>query len=484
MSQAIETHEQLRGLIATLTHRQLVRYLRALVGGSLGFDYMKVSKADLINRATAAVDLGGFEHAKAKLAEAFPEGVYARGERHTSKATDGGHSDESEESAESEESEESAAPAVNLDATLAEIRGLIMDGGLKAADPVIRQLITLANKPAERVEVPVYLTGPATVPAGDGSITHAMPTADSKTWGALFNVKGALGKRTSVLWNGAHPETPAVDSSYVWPPVTGMALTQLGRDKNVFFYGPPGTGKTHWTAQYAAKLGRPFALIACDDQTDAPTLVGMTVPSKDGGTGWQDGILTRAIQTPGCVICIDEPSLARAGALMAMQNVLAHRVLYIAETGRRVPVAHGVQFIACDNTNGTGGGALHGFTGTGRLNAAFLDRFGAFCHFEYLSATQESNVIVRATRCSKTLADLLVSAANTTRQAAGNGSLTTGISLRVLFAWAELLTDGVPAREAFEAAVLNRAPEQDRESLNQQCLLTYDAAAIDAAVKS
>lgn len=366
----------------------------------------------------------------------------------------------------------------NTSEQLAAIRDLIVNGGFTAADTTLRTLIENANKPAEIIEVPV-----AGGTAGQAQITHAKPTNVDVPWSKLFGVRGELGKKTSRLWDGAHPETPRKDDSYIWPqPVTGIALSQLARNENVFLWGPPGTGKTAWAMQLAANLGRPFALISCDDQTDAPTLLGMTVPAKDGGTVWQNGALTKAIQTPGCVVCIDEPSVARAGALMVLQNVLAYRSLYIAETGTKVSVARGVLFLACDNTNGTGGGARHGFTGTGRLNDAFLDRFGSFCHLSYLPPSQETKVIVRRTGCTPELADLLVSAATTTRQNAESGALVNGISLRRLFAWAALLSDGIEPKAAFHAAVLHRAPEQDREALTQQCLLTYDKAAVARAL--
>jgi MoxR-like ATPase len=161
---------------------------------------------------------------------------------------------------------------------------------------------------------------------------------------------------------------------------------------------------------------------------------------------------------------------------------LAYRSLYISETGQKVNVAKGVLFITCDNTNGTGGGARHGFTGTGRLNAAFLDRWASFPHVTYLDDDKEAQVIVRKTGCTKELATLLVSAATTTRQNASQGIITNGISLRRLFAWAKLLTKGVAPRAAFDAAVLNVAPEADREAITQQCLVTYDKAAVARAL--
>ena len=69
-----------------------------------------------------------------------------------------------------------------------------------------------------------------------------------------------------------------------------------------------------------------------------------------------------------------------------------------------------------------------------------------------------------------------------TRAGASNGAVTDGISLRRLFAWAEMLSDGIDAETAFRTAVLNAASEQDRETLRQQCLLAYDKAAVARAL--
>jgi MoxR-like ATPase len=210
----------------------------------------------------------------------------------------------------------------------------------------------------------------------------------------------------------------------------------------------------------------------------------MTVPDASGGVTWQDGQLTRAIQTPGCVVCLDEPSVARPGALFVMQNVLANRMLFIAETGRRVCVAPGVLFLTTDNTNGTGGGARKGYTDTNRLNAAFLDRFGVRVRVDYLPADREADVICAYTGCTPELAQLLVSAATVTRAAADNQQLSHGIGLRRLLAWSELLQDGIDAEYAFQSAVLNCAAEQDVETLREQCLLAYDRANVTRALKA
>jgi cobaltochelatase CobS len=365
-----------------------------------------------------------------------------------------------------------------IEAEVQTIRSLIVQGGFSALDDRLRELVTEARKPA--VEIVREIPAASVVP---GHVHVARQTGQTATWRKLFGVTGDLGKQETTLWDGSHPDTPRVNDRYVWPqPATAIALTQLHRGNNVMFYGPAGTGKTEWAQQLAARTGRPFALISCDNGTEAAVLVGVTVPAADGGVAWQDGQLTRAIQTPGCVVCLDEPSVARPGALFVMQNVLQYRELFIAETGRRVKVAPGVLFLTTDNTNGTGGGARRGYTDTNRLNAAFLDRWAVRIAIDYMAPAKEADVIVAYTGCPVDLARLLVSAATVTRAAAADQSLSHGIGLRRLLPWAQLLVDGIDAEAAFQAAVLNCAPEQDVEALREQCLLAYDRAAVAKAL--
>jgi MoxR-like ATPase len=373
----------------------------------------------------------------------------------------------------SDDAARAAAESAAIEAQLGALRAEITQGGFAAFDDKLRELVIAARKPPVIVHVPVEVPAVTDI---DRTTTQAAPTARTVTWKQAFSVKGALGAETCTVWDGAHPDTPSFHPGYVWPDQTVVALTQMKRKRNVYLFGPAGAGKTEFAQQIAARLGRPFVLISCDASTDAATLVGMTVPDKAGGVTFQPGQLVRAIQTPGAVICIDEPSIARPGALFVFQNVLTpNRALFIQETGQRIKVASGVSFIATDNTNGTGGGARKGFHGTQPLNAATLDRFGVRIRLTWLDAPVEAKLIANAVSgCTIELATLLVQAATTTRQAAGNQVLTEGIGLRRLFSWAELLVDGIDPETAFQSAIENCVPETEREALRQQCVLSID----------
>ena len=356
----------------------------------------------------------------------------------------------------------------------------LAEGDFDDVTTQIAELLARANRPAEVRTETVYLDAPAgsaPAPAAPRGPVPVPAAVGSATWASLFHVRGALGNRKALLYS-ASATTPAQDPKYRWPdPATGIALSALARGRNVWFYGPAGTGKTTFVEQLAAKTGRPFYLISCDDTTEAPELIGMTVPAG-GGTRWQDGVLTAAIRTPHAVILIDEPTVARSGALMVLQSVLASRVLSIKETGEVVRVATGVTFIVADNTNGTGGGSAEGYEGTRRMNAAFLNRFGAFIKLDYMAPDEEAAALVAHTACTPQLAAVLVECAGLTRKA----RVTHALGLRRLIAWAELLTDGVAPRAAFEVAALNSASRDDREPVEQCCALGLDRRKVAEAL--
>jgi cobaltochelatase CobS len=386
-----------------------------------------------------------------------------------------------------EAQEENDAPEAPADTIAIEVQALrrtlasaMVEGDFSAVTATLTTLITDARKPAEVITVTAPVPAEGRCPGAALSAAAAKP-ASRATWSRLFGITGDLGKRESLIWDS--PEAPAIDPLYVFPEMeTASALCALARHAHPWLYGPAGTGKTTWAEQIAARLHRPFRLISCDDTTEAPELIGMRAP-HDGSTVWLDGILTSAMRTAGCVILLDEPTIARAGAIMVLQNVLQNRVLFVKETGERVACAPGVVFITADNTNGTGNGAAGGYEDTRRMNRAFLDRFAVKIKMDYLSIDTEVKVLQDRTGCTKELAEILVGTAHITRVNANNGTLTAALGLRRLIAWAGQLTDGIPARFAFKSAILNGASDEDREPLEQLCALALDTDAVSTALK-
>ena len=261
-------------------------------------------------------------------------------------------------------------------------------------------------------------------------------------------------------------DAPTIDPAYIWPKQTTNALVALDAGQNIFLSGPAGTGKTSFAKQLAARFGRPFVRISCNDRTDAPTLVGQ--PSlENGSTGWEDGQLVKAIRKPSTVVLIDEPSAAMAGAMMILQGVLDDdRCIQIAENGETVHVAPDVVFILADNTAGYGDeNGL--YEGTRVMNKATLDRMALTIPMAYLSVKQETKAIIaRAGICSDDAANI-ANFAKLTRAKSAAGDLSHGLGIRRLIALATQIAAGADANEAFQMCCILAAPYDDREALRQ-----------------
>ncbi|GKT30011.1 hypothetical protein ADUPG1_001340, partial [Aduncisulcus paluster] len=172
-----------------------------------------------------------------------------------------------------------------------------------------------------------------------------------------------------------------------------------------------------------------------------------------------DGQLAAAIRRPGSVILIDEPSVARPGALFVLQAVLDDdRAMHIPDTGEVIPVAPDVLFLLADNTNGTGDTSGQ-YEATRILNRATLDRLALTVRLDYMSPQQEAKALVNRTGIDGKRAAVLAKFAALTRSKADDGHLSHGVGLRRLVSLAKRLRAGIDANAAFQMAVLETAPE-------------------------
>lgn len=328
--------------------------------------------------------------------------------------------------------------------------------------------------------ITVQVEAPATTqPPREGEAPHAVRVGTA-TLGDLFGITGrAAGVKLST-WKG--PLSAKVDPAWRWQPevMTTIGIA-LSKGRPVMLHGARGTGKSSMAEQIAAATGREFVRISCTDTTEAQELVGKHGPDGKGGIVWIDGQLTQAIRRPGCIILVDEPSVARAGAIMILQSVMdSARVLFISETGERVPVAPGTVVMLADNTNGTGD-ETGAYEGTGRLNAATLDRPAVNVRVGYMSADDEAAMVCQRIGCTRALADQLVEFAGRTRTDSNAGHIVEGLSPRRVMALAELLHFGCSWEAAWRDAVLNSATAADRQHLTQLGQSLVSAHYIEAA---
>ena len=146
--------------------------------------------------------------------------------------------------------------------------------------------------------------------------------------------------------------------------------SQRGKVTNILVKGPTGTGKSELARQVAANWGRPFAVIPVGGVDSANSIFGR-VDLEDNETVYRKGLLLQAIETPNCVIHLEEINRPENDkALNAIFSILddTSRSVWIDEIAKLIHVADGVTFFASLNEG-------FEFIGTMPLDLALKNRF-------------------------------------------------------------------------------------------------------------
>ena len=341
----------------------------------------------------------------------------------------------------------------------------------------LRNVVIRAHKPAEVHTVTETVIEYQPAPAGAAApalapiVARQAKRAGSTSLGALFGLEPSKASNVNVdLWtNGLN--VPSVASDHVWPAdIEAFATTALLRNRPTYFTGPKGVGKTTTLEQVAARMGRPFVVISCSEETELPALCGTLVP-HNGSVTFKRGALTAAMGIAGAIILLDEVDTLRQGVAVGLNGILENREYVVPETGEKITCSDGVIFVGAGNSNGRGDTSGR-YVGVQEQNAALMSRFRAIIAVSYLSPAKETKLLQSRTSCPAALAKLLVGAANVTREAVSGGTLSDGMSFRALQSWAELLVDGLSPAAAARCALLNGASVEEGEVL-RQILLTH-----------
>jgi len=206
---------------------------------------------------------------------------------------------------------------------------------------------------------------------------------------------------------------------------------------NILTTGNQGCGKSTLVRQFAHIYQRPMATFQVGLLLESGQLFGQQ-RLKGGETYYQEFLFPKAIQTPGCVIHLEEINRSESPhALNELFSVLSEdRSIWIDELGV-VEVAPGVMFFATMNEGDQ-------FTGTDQLDAALKDRFYRI-HLEYLPHDVEKQVLVRKTGINEEKADQVLKMVNRIRD---NEQLGMSVSIRHSLMIAELVGLGSSLREA------------------------------------
>ncbi|MCU0577834.1 MAG: MoxR family ATPase [Desulfobacterota bacterium] len=240
---------------------------------------------------------------------------------------------------------------------------------------------------------------------------------------------------------GAH--VPEPEKHFFLRQDTAMNLERISRlsrrhPVNVLVAGKQGCGKSTLVRQFAARNNRPLAVFQIGILSEPGQLFGEH-RLREGETYYQEFLFPRAIQTPGCVIHLEEINRPEhPKALNMLLSVLAEdRSVWIDEIGH-IKVADGVVFFATLNEGDE-------FIGTEMLDAALRDRFYVTV-LDYLPAEVEMKVLCLKAGLEEADALTVVNVANRLR---ANRNEPMVVSTRHTLMIAEMIGVGATVKEAF-----------------------------------
>lgn len=206
---------------------------------------------------------------------------------------------------------------------------------------------------------------------------------------------------------------------------------------NVLVAGRQGCGKSSIVNQYAAVYQLPLATFQVGILSEPGQLFG-EYTLEDGETRYKQFLFPRAIQTPNCVIHLEEINRPEhPKALNMLFSLLSDdRQVWMDELGT-LKVAEGVVFFATLNEG-------EEYIGTELLDPALRDRFYVIL-MDYLPNSVEREVLLRKTGVSEEQADQIISAINAIRS---NPELAMDVSTRTTLMIGEMMAVGASLREA------------------------------------
>lgn len=223
---------------------------------------------------------------------------------------------------------------------------------------------------------------------------------------------------------------------------------------NVLVVGKQGCGKSSLVRQYAAVHHLPLATFQIGLLSEPGQLFG-EYALENGETRYKQFLFPQALQTPGCVIHLEEINRPEhPKALNMLFSILSDdRQVWMDELGL-LKVADGVVFFATLNEGDE-------FVGTELLDPALRDRFYV-TSMDFLPNDVEREVLQKKTGVTTAQAEEIIGVVNSLR---ASPELGVEVSTRKALMIGEMIAAGGSLREAIAASL-----QTDRETLESVLL--------------
>lgn len=211
---------------------------------------------------------------------------------------------------------------------------------------------------------------------------------------------------------------------------------------NVLVAGRQGCGKSSLVRQFAAVYQRPLATFQVGILSEPGQLFG-EYALTDGETKYKQFLFPQALQTPGCVIHLEEINRPEnPKALNMLFSLLSDdRQVWMDELGL-LNVAEGVVFFATLNEG-------EEFIGTELMDPALRDRFYNFL-MDYLPNEVEKEVLKKKTGVTEKQAKEIIEVINDIRT---NPELSLDVSTRTALMIGEMLAAKATLRQAISTSL-------------------------------